>query len=105
MVDSEIYVRNAVAGHLGIAPETVAARAHLASELSLDPLDLVLIVLRLEESVGFEVPVEGLAYIETVGDFVALVESASHGREPLPLRPSPTPPAFQVRPRRARGAL
>jgi acyl carrier protein len=68
-------VRCAVAFHLRIDPETIAPTDRLEGDLGLDPLDLVLVVLRLEELALVELPVADLEYVETVDDLVVIVRS------------------------------
>lgn len=58
--------------------------AQSLDELGLDPLDLVLFVLRLEELAGGndEFPLLGLDRAETVGDLVALVDVWCNATQP-----------------------
>lgn len=68
-------VRGLLAHHLQREPSSIRASHHLARDLDVTPLELVLIALDLEEIEGVAVPVEQLGQIETVGelvDFLAL---------------------------------
>lgn len=74
-VANEWLVRRAIAAHLEIALDEIEAEQSLEGDLGLDPLDLVLIALRLEEDVGVEFPVALLETVKTVGDLEGLVRS------------------------------
>lgn len=76
MVDKSFHlVRFALALHLDLAPDAIAQEDRLAEDLGLDPLDLVLVVLRLEEVVQAEFPVADLEHATTVFDLVEIVRS------------------------------
>lgn len=76
--DDELdIVRFALALHLRIDPEYILEQQRLKEDLSLDPLDLVLVALRLEEIGGSEFPVDTLANVSTVADFVDTVRAWS----------------------------
>lgn len=66
-------VRFALALHLEAEPYEIEEHQRLEEDLGLDPLDLVLVVLRLEELGEVEFPVADLEGIRTVGDLVAVV--------------------------------
>lgn len=66
-------VRYALALHLDIAPDAIELTDRLDDDLGLDPLDLVLIVLRLEELAVAEFPVADLEGTTTVADLVGVV--------------------------------
>ncbi len=68
-------VRFALALHLDIDPEMISDAQELDRDLGLDPLDLVLIVLRLEELNEIEFPVADLEGIATVGDLAEVVRA------------------------------
>ncbi|MBS2011663.1 MAG: hypothetical protein JST00_02020 [Deltaproteobacteria bacterium] len=74
-VVNEWLVRRAIAAHLEMAQDEIEAQQSLEDDLGLDPLDLVLITLRLEEDVGVEFPVALLETVKTVGDLEDLVRS------------------------------
>jgi len=61
--------------HLGIAPGDVHPFMSLEEDLGLDPLDLVLVVLRLEELGEAEFPVAELEGIRTVNDLANVVRA------------------------------
>lgn len=67
-------VRFALAFHLERDPASIDCAQRLEDDLGLDPLDLVLVVLRLEELGEIEFPIADLEGLKTVGDLVALVE-------------------------------
>jgi acyl carrier protein len=71
----EEMVRSVVARHLQVAPATITARMHLVRELELDPLDLVLIAIRIEALEGVEFPIARLEGTVTVGDLVGIVRT------------------------------
>jgi acyl carrier protein len=66
-------VRYALAQHLGADVDEIDADHLLDEELGLDPLDLVLIALRLEELGEVEFPVAELETITTVGELTEMV--------------------------------
>jgi acyl carrier protein len=68
-------VRFALAQHLGCEPEDVDETNRLEEELGLDPLDLVLVVLRLEELGEVDFPMADLEHVMTVGDLAAMVQT------------------------------
>jgi acyl carrier protein len=70
-------VRIALALHLSISPGAVELEHRLEADLGLDPLDLVLVVLRLEEIEHAEFPVADLESVATVADLVGLVRAWS----------------------------
>jgi acyl carrier protein len=85
----------ALALHLEVDPGEIVPSMRLEQDLGLDPLDLVLVVLRLEELGDIEFPVADLEDLLTVGDLVELVRDWS--REAMPrvsrLPTLPPPPA------------
>lgn len=72
---NELLVRRAVASHLEVPVGELYSTQSLEDDLGLDPLDLVLIALSLEEDVGVEFPVALLETVKTVGDLDSLVRS------------------------------
>jgi acyl carrier protein len=77
---SEALVYGLLASHLQIDAEWIV-NADRFVELGLGPLDLVLVVLRIEDLCGGEggFPLAELAHATTVGDFVALVDRWMEG--------------------------
>jgi acyl carrier protein len=63
-------VRRTIARHAGRHASALRPELRLDSDLDLTPLELVLIATELEEALGTEVPVEGLASVETVADLM-----------------------------------
>ena len=66
-------IRNAVAAHLDIEPSQLEPSHDLRKDLGLDPLDLVLVVLRLEDDADVEFPVAELEHVDTLDDLARLV--------------------------------
>ncbi|MBX3228531.1 MAG: hypothetical protein KIT84_07755 [Labilithrix sp.] len=69
----------ALALHLQIDPDEVHEAQRLDEDLGLDPLDLVLVVLRLEEIGEGEFPVGDLEGIATVRDLARVVHAWTDG--------------------------
>lgn len=82
----------ALALHLESDPREIEESDRLEHDLGLDPLDLVLVVLRLEELGDAEFPVADLEGIRTVGDLTALVRVWCRGPETLRVERSTTIP-------------
>jgi acyl carrier protein len=76
-------VQSAVARHLDLAPEDVGGDVDLREGLGLDPLDLVLIVTRVEEELAIEISLPRLDYVRSVQDLASLIEDEE---EPPTLR-------------------
>lgn len=74
-------VRFALALHLDVIPDAIDMGDDLARDLGLDPLDLVLVVLRLEEMAEAEFPVADLEHTKSVQDLVSLVRTWCEGAE------------------------
>jgi acyl carrier protein len=66
-------VRRAVAHHLGIDPTAIDRFHHLRHDLHLQPLDIVLIVLAIEDAERIELPIAQLDSIATVASLTTLV--------------------------------
>jgi acyl carrier protein len=66
-------VRHAVAQHLGIHSSVIKPYHHFERDMALRPLDLVMIALRIEDLENFELPVEQLEWLSTVGQLTAWV--------------------------------
>lgn len=80
-------VQRAVARHLAKKESEITPEQDLALDLELDPLDLVLVAMRLEDEVeSLEFPVESLARVRKVRDLVELVRD---WRREAPLEASP----------------
>lgn len=70
--DDEL-VRTALSLHTHRDPRELEARTRLGSDLGLEPADIVLVLLHLEELAGLQLPQAELDALRTVGDLVALV--------------------------------
>jgi acyl carrier protein len=66
-------VRVALAAYLDSKPSEIDPNAELERDLGLEPLDLALIVFRLEEFADAEFSISDLEDVVTVGDFEAIV--------------------------------
>jgi acyl carrier protein len=103
---SRAIVHHLLASHLRLDDASIDD-AHRFDQLRLDPLDLVLVVLRLEDHDRGrgDFPVGALAHARTVGDLVTLVDlwlspepSPEPSRETTPCATeSATPPRRSVR--------
>ncbi len=99
MIDMHLeIVRFALALHLSVDPYEIGVGDRLEADLGLDPLDLVLVALRLEEIEEGEFPVARLETVATVADLVGIVRgwstmpSTAEERETL-IPPASAPPA------------
>lgn len=70
-------VRRAVASHIGVTRETIGPLDQLDRDLHLQPLDIVLIVLAIEDAEKLVLPIADLATITTVSGLTRLVRRAS----------------------------
>lgn len=84
-------VRQVLATHLDLPPSEIVTDRRLVEDLGLHPLDLVLVVLRLEEIEAAEFPLADLEDISTVGDLVALVVRWSCDIHEVDTYPPPPP--------------
>lgn len=66
-------VELAIARHVGPKHAEVHASQRLDEDLGLDPLDVILIVIRLEEQAGVEFPVGSLDGVRTVRDLAEAI--------------------------------
>jgi acyl carrier protein len=90
-------VRVALGSYLDLKPTDIDTNAELEKDLGLEPLDLVLIVFRLEEFAEAEFSISDLEGVLTVGDFEALVSEW--------LREAPTDDSDEDGPRERRPGL
>lgn len=81
-------VRAALALHLDVEPDAISADSRLSEDLGLDPLDLVLVVLRLEEIAEAELPIAELEGVGTVRELTEVVIGWTRERDtdPGPVR-------------------
>ena len=83
-------VRRAIAKHLGIDRIAIDPFHHLGGDLHLQPLDIVLIVLAIEDTERIELPIAHLETIATVAGLTMLVRrvcaGARHAYQPAFVR-------------------
>jgi len=72
-------VRRAVAQHLGIDHDAIDPVHHFRHDLHLQPLDIVLIVIAIEDAERIELPIAHLESIATVAGLTALVRRVCAG--------------------------
>jgi acyl carrier protein len=89
------FVRRALAEYLDLKPSDIADGAELGRDLGLEPLDLVLIVFRLEEfaDADAEFSISDLEGVVSVGDFEKIVrawarDASADDEEEEPIDPS-----------------
>jgi acyl carrier protein len=95
-------VRFALALHLRTDPHDIALGDRLEADLGLDPLDLVLVALRLEEVEEGEFPVALLETVTTVADLVGLVRTWSTRPEIIVEERETLSPPASVQPERTK---
>jgi acyl carrier protein len=71
----EDMVRDVVARHLDVEASTLTLEDDVEKDLGLDPLDLVLIALRIEENVSIEFPIARLESVHRLDDLIDIVRS------------------------------
>lgn len=86
-------VRDAIARHLSVEPAAIERAHRLEQDWGLNSLDLVLVLARLEEIADFELPLELLRSIGTVGELSDVVAGcvrslAARRAGPVPSTPS-----------------
>jgi acyl carrier protein len=85
-----------VARHLQMEPRAIDPHTTVRQDLELDPLDLVLIALRIEEIERIEFPIARLEHVRTVGDIAKIVRAAhASGAESMVNRDGAHAPASE----------
>jgi len=79
----ETFVCYAVAQHLGIDPSAIRAFDRFTSDLALQPLDIVIIALRIEALENIVIPMEQLEHVATVAELARLVRRLQIGKPHL----------------------
>jgi acyl carrier protein len=87
--DLDDLVLDVVARHVPVSAAALNPTQHIREDLDLDPLDLVLIALRLEDIVQVEFPIAALETIQTVGDFAVVLRGLPRKLEAPWTMPSP----------------
>jgi acyl carrier protein len=93
-------VLETVAQHMLVSVAEIGLSQRLRDDLDLDPLDLVLIALRLEDLLAVEFPISALETTESVRDFAVVLRALARdpdARAPVP-RASARLPAARTRP-------
>lgn len=69
-------LRTVLAAEFEIEADLITPEASLMDDLDIDSIDAIDILARLRELTGKELPAEALKEVRTVGDVIALVDSA-----------------------------
>jgi acyl carrier protein len=77
MSDIESKVKDIIVEQLGVSADQVKTEAKFIEDLGADSLDTVELVMAFEEEFGIEVPDEDAEKLQSVGDVVTYVTSAS----------------------------
>lgn len=77
MSDTTGRVAKIVVEHLGVDADKVKTEASFIDDLGADSLDTVELVMAFEEEFGIEIPDDAAETIQTVGDAVKFIDSAS----------------------------
>ena len=77
MSDIESKVKEIIVEQLGVSADQVKTEAKFIEDLGADSLDTVELVMAFEEEFGIEVPDEDAEKLQSVGDVVTYVTSAS----------------------------
>src|SRR5437660_11182350 len=76
--DITLKVREIIAGHFGVAPQSVTDDARFRDDLGADWLDRLELIIVIEDKVsGFELADVVADHIETVGDLIRAIAAAS----------------------------
>ena len=70
-------VKKIVVEHLGVEEDKVIDAASFIDDLGADSLDTVELVMAFEEEFGIEIPDDAAENIQTFGDAVSFIDSAS----------------------------
>ena len=68
-------VIKAVAEHLGIDESKVVPEANLMDDLGADEFDIIELAVAIQKATGVKISEEDEANVQTVGDFIKLVEA------------------------------
>ena len=71
-----------ISRHLDIEPRRFDPTCRLDADLGLDPLDLVLIALRVEDLVEIDFPIAALEFVSTVDELASVVRTAMRVEHP-----------------------
>lgn len=71
-----VQLQSVLCAEFEIDPELITMDANLMDDLDIDSIDAIDILTRLRELTGKDLPAESLKEVRTVGDIVALVDSA-----------------------------
>ena len=77
MSDIPDRVQKIVVEHLGVEAHKVTENASFIDDLGADSLDTVELVMAFEEEFGIEIPDDAAETIQTIGDAVKFITSAS----------------------------
>ena len=72
----ESKVREILCDKLSVSPDKVTNESNIKEDLGGDSLDIVEIEMELERELNIEITDEELSQVETVGDFIKLVEES-----------------------------
>ncbi len=64
-----------IVSELGVDAEKITEKAHYATDLGADSLDVVELIFKFEEAFGIEIPDEDTENLTTVGDSITYIES------------------------------
>ena len=68
-------VIKAVADHLGVDESKVVPEANLMDDLGVDEFDIIELTVAIQKATGVKISEEDEANVQTVGDFIKLVEA------------------------------
>jgi|TARA_A200000159_G_C7308231_1_gene333330 acyl carrier protein len=68
-------VIKAVADHLGVDESKVVPEANLMDDLGADEFDIIELAVAIQKATGVKISEEDEANVQTVGDFIKLVEA------------------------------
>ena len=79
-MSKEQEIRNLIIEQLGLEADKVVDSAHLVSDLHIDSLDRVEMIMVIEEKFGIEIPDSEIEKLQTVGDVIKFIKEKTENQ-------------------------